>query len=228
MADYKKVLEHVKTSEGGYSAHPEDNAASNPSPAVGLDRRYPSLPVHTYRGVTWGAWKAYAKKKGFAPTGENFTKMTLSQWENLLKTNYWDAIRGDDINSQGIAEIIFEAIWGGGSQSMIGAVQTYLRGQGADIRVDRSIGPKTVNALNSYTKNNPAGEEKMIKHLTNERLKYYQKLTDWVDFGKGWTDRAQKQMARAISYIGENASVGGSIGLIAAFGAAYYLYVKYS
>ena len=41
MADHRKILEHVKSHEGGYSADPVDNASSDPSPIVGLDKRYP-------------------------------------------------------------------------------------------------------------------------------------------------------------------------------------------
>jgi lysozyme family protein len=227
MADYRKVLDHVKQSEGGFSAHPEDNAAAHPSPVVGLDRRYPALRVHTNKGVTWAAWEYYAKVRKFTPTGDNFTKITETQWKDLLKVNYWDRIKGDDINSQGVAEIIFEAIWGGGSFQMIQAVQTYLRQQGVDIGVDGKIGPKTVAALNKYTKNNPAGEEKMVKYLTNARLIYYQGLKDWWKFGNGWTDRAQKQMARAIAYIGENPTQAGG-GIVVAIIAAYIIYAKYA
>ena len=108
MANYKNILSHVKTNEGGYSADPRDNQAKNPSDVKGLDKRYPNLPVHTYRGVAFASWKTYAKKKGFAPTGKSFVNMTLAQWEDFLKTLYWDAIYGDNITSQGVAEILFE------------------------------------------------------------------------------------------------------------------------
>ena len=115
MADHKKVLEHVKSHEGGYSADPVDNASSDPSPIIGLDKRYPSLPVHTYRGVTWRTWKNYSAKKGMAVSADKFVGMSLATWEDLLKTLYWDSILGDQIKSQGAAEMIFEAVWGGGA-----------------------------------------------------------------------------------------------------------------
>lgn len=159
MADHRKILEHVKSHEGGYSADPVDNASSDPSPIIGLDKRYPSLPVHTYRGVTWRTWKNYSAKKGMAVSADKFVGMSLAVWEDLLKTLYWDSIQGDSIKSQGIAEMIFEAVWGGGAQRFNIDLQTYLQKRGYDIKADGAVGPKTVAALNAYTKSKKNEED---------------------------------------------------------------------
>jgi ABC-type multidrug transport system ATPase subunit len=84
--------------------------------------------------------------------------MTLAQWEDFLKTLYWDRVLGDKINSQGIAEILFESVWGGSSKSLVIYLQTYLRqknftnNKGETISVDGAIGKNTVEALNKLTK----------------------------------------------------------------------------
>ena len=225
MANYKNILSHVKTNEGGYSADPKDNQSKNPSDVKGLDKRYPNLPVHTYRGVAFASWKTYAKKKGFAPTGKSFVNMTLAQWEDFLKTLYWDAIYGDNITSQGVAEILFESIWGGGSKNLVIDLQTYLRKKGFNIAVDGAMGKQTYTALNEYTKKSQKNEADLVKYLTAERLKYLQSLSDWSNYSKGWTRRLYEIESQALKYITENPvkTGGGILGILLLGVGAYYL-----
>lgn len=224
MADHKKVLEHVKSHEGGYSADPRDNASSDPSPIIGLDKRYPSLPVHTYRGVTWRTWKNYSRAKGMAVSADKFVGMSLSVWEDLLKSLYWDSILGDQIKSQGAAELIFEAVWGGGATRFNSDLQTYLQRRGYDIKADGVIGPKTVAALNAYTKSKK-NEEDLILHMTNKRLEYLQSLDDWATYRKGWSSRLAELKDRALSYLNiikKDPKISG-LGLLAGAAAVWYL-----
>jgi len=225
VANYKNILSHVKTNEGGYSADPRDNQSKNPSDVKGLDKRYPNLPVHTYRGVAFASWKTYAKKKGFAPTGKSFVNMTLAQWEDFLKTLYWDAIYGDNITSQGVAEILFESIWGGGSKNLVIDLQTYLRKKGFNIAVDGAMGKQTYTALNEYTKKSQKNEADLVKYLTAERLKYLQSLSDWSNYSKGWTRRLYEIESQALKYITENPikTGGGILGILLLGVGAYYL-----
>jgi lysozyme family protein len=225
VANYKNILSHVQTNEGGYSADPRDNQAKNPSDVKGLDKRYPTLPVHTYRGVAYASWKEYARRKGFAPTGKSFVNMTLAQWEDFLKTLYWDAIFGDFITSQGVAEILFESIWGGGSKNLVIDLQTYLRKKGFNISVDGAMGKQTYTALNEYTKKSQKNEADLVKYLTAERLKYLQSLSDWSNYSKGWTRRLYEIENQALKYITENPikTGGGILGLLLLGVGAYYL-----
>lgn len=224
MADHRKILEHVKSHEGGYSADPVDNASSDPSPIVGLDKRYPSLPVHTYRGVTWRTWKNYSAKKGMAVSADKFVGMSLAVWEDLLKTLYWDSILGDQIKSQGAAEMIFEAVWGGGATRFNSDLQTYLQRRGYDIKADGAIGPKTVAALNAYTKSKK-NEEDLILHMANKRLEYLQGLDDWWKYRAGWSRRLVELKDRALSYLNiikKDPKISG-LGLLAGAAAVWYL-----
>lgn len=224
MADHKKVLEHVKSHEGGYSADPVDNASSDPSPIIGLDKRYPALPVHTYRGVTWRTWKNYSAKKGMAVSADKFVGMSLATWEDLLKTLYWDSILGDQIKSQGAAEMIFEAVWGGGATRFNSDLQTYLQRRGYDIKADGAIGPKTVEALNAYTKSKK-NEEDLILHMANKRLEYLQGLNDWWKYKAGWSRRLVELKDRALSYLNiikKDPKISG-LGLLAGAAAVWYL-----
>lgn len=227
MANYKNILSHVKTNEGGYSADPRDNQSKNPSDVKGLDKRYPNLPVHTYRGVAYASWKEYARRKGFVPTGKSFVNMTLAQWEDFLKTLYWDAIYGDFIKSQGIAEILFEAIWGGGSKNLVIDLQTFLRKKGFNIAVDGAMGKNTYTALNEFTSKSNKNETELVKYLTAERLKYLQSLSDWSNYSKGWTRRLYKIQDQALKYVTENPiKTGGGVLALLLVGAGYYYLSK--
>lgn len=224
MADHRKILEHVKSHEGGYSADPVDNASSDPSPIIGLDKRYPSLPVHTYRGVTWRTWKNYSRAKGMAVSADKFVGMSLAVWEDLLKTLYWDSIQGDQIKSQGVAEMIFEAVWGGGATRFNSDLQTYLQQRGYDIKADGVVGPKTVAALNQYTKSKK-NEEDLILHMANKRLEYLQGLNDWWKYKAGWSRRLVELKDRALSYLNiikKDPKISG-LGLLAGAAAVWYL-----
>ena len=224
MADHRKILEHVKSHEGGYSADPVDNASNDPSPIVGLDKRYPALPVHTYRGVTWRTWKNYSRAKGMAVSADKFVGMSLATWEDLLKTLYWDSIQGDQIKSQGVAEMIFEAVWGGGATRFNSDLQTYLQRRGYDIKADGVIGPKTVSALNQYTKSKK-NEEDLILHMANKRLEYLQGLDDWWKYRAGWSRRLVELKDRALSYLNiikKDPKISG-LGLLAGAAAVWYL-----
>ena len=225
MANYKNILSHVKTNEGGYSADPRDNQSKNPSDVKGLDKRYPTLPVHTYRGVAYASWKEYARRKGFVPTGKSFVNMTLAQWEDFLKTLYWDAIYGDFIKSQGIAEILFEAIWGGGSKNLVIDLQTFLRKKGFNIAVDGAMGKQTYTAINEFTSKSNKNETELVKYLTAERLKYLQSLSDWSNYSKGWTRRLYEIQDQALKYVTENPikTGGGVIALLLLGAGVYYV-----
>jgi len=221
MADHRKILEHVKSHEGGYSADPVDNASSDPSPVIGLDKRYPALPVHTYRGVTWRTWKNYSARKGMAVSSDKFINMSLEVWEDLLKTLYWNNVYGDQIRSQGVAEMLFEAVWGGGATRFNRELQGYLNQRGKfGLIEDGAIGPKTVAAINEFTRKKK-NEEDLILHMTNKRLEYLQGLQDWWKYKAGWSRRVVELKDKALSYIKKDPKITG-LGILAGAVAVYY------
>ena len=159
-----------------------------------------------------------------AVSADKFVGMSLSVWEDLLKTLYWDSILGDQIKSQGVAEMIFEAVWGGGATRFNSDLQTYLQRRGYDIKADGAIGPKTVAALNAYTKSKK-NEEDLILHMANKRLEYLQGLNDWWKYKAGWSRRLVELKDRALSYLNiikKDPKISG-LGLLAGAAAVWYL-----
>lgn len=218
-------LQHVAKFEGGLSADPRDNASSYPSDYIMKSGQFKGLRVHTNKGVTYKTWVGYAKKKGFTPTGENFVNMTKSQWFDIVKTMYWDFYWCNRINSQGIAEIVFEAHWGGGGSSIVRALQRYLNLKGGyNLVVDGAIGKNTVDATNKFTKN-VNNEKDLVKYLTEKRLEYLRSLSDWGTYGTGWTNRVKRMLDRGLEMAGSATGIS-VIGLIAVSSLAYVIFKK--
>jgi len=221
------ILSHVAKFEGGLSADPRDSASRNSSDYLMPSGTFKGLPVHTNKGVTFSTWQNYANYKGFPARSQDFINMTKDQWVDIAKSLYWNTIKGDAISSQGVAEILFEAVWGGGSKNLIRAMQRELNSKGykgangLGLSVDGAMGPNTLYALNNYTKD-PTREIDMVQLLTRKRLDYLKSLSSWKTFGKGWTNRVIAMKDRALSLVG---STGGLATIFFLVGG--YLTYKY-
>jgi lysozyme family protein len=229
MADFNKIIGFTLKAEGGYSSDPRDSASSFHSTFINTVTKFKGLPVHTNMGVTYRTWVAYAKLKGFTPTGTNFAKMTDAQWYDLAYRMYWIPSMGDVIKSQSIAEWIFEARWGGGVDHMVRGLQTYLNSKGVKPKlvVDGGIGTKTAEAINNYVGTNKTRESEVVTYLRDRRFAYLRSLKDWSNFGNGWTDRVTKLYARTIDNLGDVAVAGGiGLGTFLIAGAIYYIFKK--
>ena len=229
MANYKLIIPHVKSSEGGLSSWQKDSARKYPSP---IKDPKTGFFYHTNKGIIWKTWEGYSKKKGIPVNAQRWLKMSNADWEDVMKTLYWNAIYGDFIVSQGIAEILFEAIWGGSSKSLVIFLQTTLRNAGYDIAVDGAMGKNTYTALNKYTKN-AKKEKQLITDMTASRLATLKSLPTWKDAASGWTRRLNEIQERAYSYVGKGIDVTEeiitknpiktTITAIALIGVSYYL-----
>lgn len=227
----EEFLQHVAKFEGGLSADPRDKASAFSSNYLMPSGKFKGLPVHTNKGVTYRTWDTYAKRKNFTPTGANFVNMTKAQWFDIAKVLYWDASLCNEINSQGVAEILFEARWGGGFATMVRDVQIYLNSKGVknnkgqSLIVDHAIGKNSVEAINNWTKSK-SNEQDMVKHLSEKRLTYLRKLSDWSVWGKGWTNRVNNMLERGLAMAGGTAAGISIVGLIAISAVVYTILKK--
>jgi len=222
VANYKLIIPHVKKNEGGLTSNPKDtNPAKNPSP---IKDPKTGLFYHTNKGIIWGTWVAWSKKKGIAVDAQRWYKMSDADWESVMKTLFWDAIDGDKINSQAIAEILFEAVWGGSANSLIVYLQTYLRQAGLNVKVDGLMGKNTYDALNEFTKNDKKHAQ-LIKDLSAKRLETLKTLPSWSWAGTAWTRRLNEIQEAGLKYITENPvkTGGGILGILLLGVGAYYL-----
>lgn len=206
MAKFDRIINHVTTWEGGHSADPRDNALKYGDSGVlgkGYDNRFPNNYVHTNKGIIWQTYVAYCNKKGITPSSEQFLNMDMRLWKDIAYTLYWKPYLLDYVNSQAIAEIVFEGYWGGGGAGLVRSMQEKLNewgfkgANGKPLALDGAMGNNSVFALNNATKSY-AKEKELIKYMTDERLRYLQGRSDWSWAGKGWANRVKAMFDNAM------------------------------
>ena len=111
----------------------------------------------------------------------------------IYKKGYWDKMKCDDIPS-GLDLCLFDFGVNAGPgraakflQQMIGTV------------VDGGIGPNTLAKLEEYIREN--GEHEAVKKYQEMRQKYYESLSTFATFGKGWTRRVEETTKLALDLI---------------------------
>jgi len=131
MADHRQIVPFFYKWEGGTSNDKSDSASSYDCGIGG---------IHTNKGVTYGAWV------GVFGTNQvqRFLDMTDCDWGLIFKSKYWDRVKGDDINSQAIANVLVSWAWGSGSRTAVKQIQRVV-----NTPVDGVIGKITIGAINA-------------------------------------------------------------------------------
>ena len=111
----------------------------------------------------------------------------------IYKKGYWDKMKCDDIPS-GLDLCLFDFGVNAGPgraakflQSMIGTT------------VDGGIGPNTLAKLEEYVREN--GEHEAVNKYQEMRQKYYENLSTFATFGRGWTRRVEETTKLALDLI---------------------------
>jgi lysozyme family protein len=111
----------------------------------------------------------------------------------IYKKGYWDRMKGDDLPG-GLDLCVFDFGVNAGPgraakflQSMIGTT------------VDGGIGPNTLAKVEEYVREN--GEAEAVKKYQALRQEYYEQLSTFDTFGKGWTRRVEETTKLALDII---------------------------
>ena len=107
--------------------------------------------------------------------------LTREDVEPIYKKNYWDRVKGDDLPA-GLDLCVFDF----GVNAGTGRAAKYLQTLIGTV-ADGGIGPNTLKKLGEFVEEN--GLNETIKMYQTERQKYYESLSTFVTFGKGWTRR---------------------------------------
>lgn len=138
--------------EGGYSDHAAD---------PGLRTRY---------GIT----EAVARAHGY---GGDMRDLPLDVAKVIYRTDYWQAVRADDL-----PEALRYAVFDGAVNSGVGQSVRWLQ-RAAGVADDGVIGPVTLAAVR-------AGDADRIRaRMLGERLRFLANLSTWGSFGRGWSRR---------------------------------------
>ena len=117
--------------------------------------------------------------------------LTREDVEPIYKQNYWDVVKGDQLPA-GLDLCVFDFGVNAGPRRAGKYLQTLV---GAT--ADGIIGPGTLGVLNTYI-GTVDTHEGVIKSYQNARQSYYENLSTFKTFGKGWTRRVNETTELAL------------------------------
>ncbi len=171
MASYELFKPTLERAEGGYQNLVNDKGNYNSK----------KERVGTKYGISA---KFYEKVIGRPPSVEDMKGITRFEAHVLFKNEFWDKIKADQIQSQGVAEMIADHAINANPSVATKIVQTSLNKHfGKQLVVDGVVGVKTIEAINSVH------WEQLFTKVGQERLEYYENLEDYKYFAKFWFSR---------------------------------------
>jgi len=142
-------------------------------------------------GDTGGATKYGISQKSYPNL--NIKALTEAEAKAIYKRDYWDRVRGDDINSQDIAEAIFDfAVNAGISTSIKIAQKSTNRVFPVALDADGAMGKRTLAAINHCSEFSNS-RELFLSVFALEKIQRYadicNKNRDQSKFLLGWVNR---------------------------------------
>jgi len=142
----------------------------------------------TNLGVTKAVYDKFINRES---TEEEMRALTPIEVAPIYKKNYWDRGRCDDLPS-GVDWSIFD--WG--VNSGVGRSAKALQ-RIVGVTADGGIGPMTLKAVANFE------PKDIIVKMHATRQKFYEGLTTFKTFGKGWTRRNNETLETALKMIKE-------------------------
>ena len=147
-AAFHKLLGH----EGDFSDHPNDPGGA----------------------TRWGVTERVARSSGYTGDMRNYP---IERAKQVYKTQYWDAVRADEIPA-GLRYALFDgAVNSGGRQS----IQWLQRALG--VADDGQIGGVTLAAAHA------SDASLVARKMLAQRLRFMTNLQNWPSFSRGWARR---------------------------------------
>ena len=119
--------------------------------------------------------------------------LTVEDVAPIYKKGYWDKMKGDDLPS-GLDLCVFDF----GVNAGPGRAAKFLQKM-IGTTVDGGIGPMTLAKVNEHVDSN--GLEESIKQYQSARQEYYESLSTFGTFGKGWTRRVDETTELALDLL---------------------------
>ena len=128
----------------------------------------------TNLGVTKRVWEEHGGTK-------DMKDLTVEDVGPIYKKSYWDRVKGDELPA-GLDLCVFDF----GVNAGTGRAAKYLQNL-VGATADGAIGPATLRTVNAYVQVEGLGAT--IDAYQSARQGYYEKLSTFETFGKGWTRR---------------------------------------
>ena len=138
----------------------------------------------TKYGITIATWRTVGyDKNGDGKIDENDVKLiTEEDFKKVLKKNFWDKWKADQIKNQKVAEILVDWLWASGKWGIIKPQQ--LLG----VKADGIVGAKTLAAVNNYP-----NQRQLFDIIKNARKAFIDKVIKndprQIAHKKGWLNR---------------------------------------
>ena len=112
----------------------------------------------------------------------------------IYKKNYWDRVKADQL-PEGLDLCVFDWAVNSGTGRAAKKLQAMI-----GTTVDGGIGPNTLRALKMYCQTE--GIEAAISDYTKMRQEFYEGLSTFDTFGRGWTRRNEETELEAYKMAG--------------------------
>ena len=170
--NFEKCLEIILHHEGGYVNHPKDPGGI------------------TNLGVTKNTYEGWLDEE---VSVEDMKALTQEDVEPIYQENYWDKCKCDDL-PEGLDLCVFDF----GVNAGPGRAAKYLQTLIGTV-ADGGIGPNTLKTLSSYVDTH--GVVKTVEQYQANRQEYYEGLSTFDTFGRGWTRRVEETTEKALDWI---------------------------
>lgn len=155
--------------------------AKDPCPVDTLGKPKLIGGYHTNKGITWTTWKSMSKICNYIPSAKLWYEMPPGIWEKIMELGFWTIIKGSQIKSQGIADIMINWAFMSGPGTVVMKMQRFLA-----LNQDGNIGPLTLKAVNDRS---ALDDTKFISEFLDYNLKFLLSLSSLSYAHAGWTNR---------------------------------------
>ena len=131
----------------------------------------------TNLGVTKRVYEEWGGEK-------DMSDLTVEDVAPIYKENYWDRLKGDDLPT-GLDLCVFDFGVNAGPGRAAKFLQTMIGST-----PDGGIGPNTLAAVSTYV--DGEGLSSAIVNYQQARQEYYESLSTFETFGRGWTRRVEE------------------------------------
>src|SRR5215207_161521 len=161
---YAEALKHVLRYEGGKVNHPADPGGA------------------TNQGVIQRTYTGYRKRNGLQ--NRHVFKMEPHERDAIYRSQYWDAVKGDQL-PPGVDFVVFDGAVNSGPMQAVKWLQRAL-----GVKVDGRLGEATLEAAADHP-----DHDRLVADILARRMKFLTALRTWKHFGKGWTSRLSQVKA---------------------------------
>ena len=142
----------------------------------------------TNLGVTKRVYEEWGGKK-------DMKDLEVEDVAPIYRKNYWDRTKADELPS-GLDLCVFDF----GVNAGTGRAAKYLQRLIGTV-ADGGIGPNTLKALDEFISKQEYGVKDTILKYQAARQDYYESLSTFETFGKGWTRRVKETTQSALDMV---------------------------